>query len=153
MRFFRILSLLVLCGIAGGVAADEIIELSRAQLNADRQAIVSSSMGLTEDVGAVFWPLYRQYHGELDSLDDKLYGLIERYAALYVSGPVPDDQALALLKETHDLEAARLKLKKKYTKKFAKVLPGGLVARYFQVESKLDTLVRGSIASQIPLTK
>ena len=113
MRFFRIISLFVLCGIAGVVAADEVIELSRAQLNADRQAIVSKSLGLTDEDGAKFWPLYREYHGELDGIDDKLYGLIERYAALYVSGPVPDEQALALLKESTDLEIAKLKLKQK----------------------------------------
>jgi hypothetical protein len=153
MKFARIISLLVLFGFATGVVADEIIELSRAQLNADRQAIVSSGMMLTDEAGAKFWPIYREYHAELDSLDDKLYGLIERYAALYVNGGVPDEKAIGLVNELTDLEMTKLKLRKKYVKKFNKVLPGGLVARYFQIEHKLDTLVRVSIASEVPLTK
>jgi hypothetical protein len=38
-------------------------------------------------------------------------------------------------------------------KQFAKVLPGTKVARFYQIENKLDAVVRYEMAGQIPLVK
>jgi hypothetical protein len=42
-------------------------------------------------------------------------------------------------------------LKKKYARRFAKVMSPSRVARFFQIERKLDAVQNLSIAEQIPL--
>ena len=44
-----------------------------------------------------------------------------------------------------------LSLKKKYVRRFAKVLAPARVARFFQIERKLDAVQNLSIVEQIPL--
>ena len=42
-------------------------------------------------------------------------------------------------------------MKKGYVKKFKKVLPAKKVARYYQVENKLDAIIDVDLAREIPL--
>ena len=58
-----------------------------------------------------------------------------------------------LLDEYLGYQAAALKLRERYVGKFSKVLPGAKLARFFQIENKLDALTDLTIASNIPLTK
>ncbi len=44
-----------------------------------------------------------------------------------------------------------LALRKKYSRRFAKVLPPTRVARFFQIERKLDAVANISMAEEIPL--
>jgi hypothetical protein len=49
------------------------------------------------------------------------------------------------------LEEKKLALQKKYKDEMLKVLPAKTVARYFQVNSRLDKLAELTVASEIPL--
>ena len=51
------------------------------------------------------------------------------------------------------VEQARASLKAKYLPKFKKVLPAKKVARFYQVENKLDILILAEMAEQIPLAR
>ena len=51
------------------------------------------------------------------------------------------------------IEQARASLKAKYLPKFKKVLPAKKVARFYQVENKLDILILAEMAEQIPLAR
>jgi hypothetical protein len=45
------------------------------------------------------------------------------------------------------------KLKRKYVKRFMKVLPAKKVLRYYQIENKLDTIINMDLAATIPLAR
>jgi hypothetical protein len=61
--------------------------------------------------------------------------------------------AKKLLDESRTIEALRLKLGNDYIPKFRKVLPDTKVARYYQIENKINAILYYELAANIPLTK
>ena len=100
-----------------------------------------------------FWPLYEQYLLDQTEVDDSLSALIQDYARSYNSGSVSDEKAKDLLKQWMRVEKKSLKLKKKYTKKFRKVLPAKKVLRWLQLENKIDAVMHLDLAKEIPLAR
>ena len=62
-----------------------------------------------------------------------------------------DTKAKGLLERQLAFEDKRLALTKKYKDEMLKVLPAKTVARFLQVDSRLNKLVDLTIASEIPL--
>ena len=125
------------------------IELSRAVIETQRQALVAHSMILTGEEGRQFWPVYKEYRADVDEVGARVVTLIRDYAENHMT--LSNEQAKALLDEYLSIEKAKLRLKTKYVKKFRKALPDTQVRRYFQIENRLDAIVFVDLASQIPL--
>jgi len=125
------------------------IQTLRADLQADRQAVVAENLGLTDAEAPAFWPVYREYRNEIEKVNDRSVKLIGDYAAKYDT--MTDTDADAFFKEWLSIEKARADLRDKYVKKVRKVLPGKKAMRYFQIENKLDAVVNIGLVSQIPL--
>ena len=62
-----------------------------------------------------------------------------------------DANAKGLLDRSMVIEEKRVALEKRYAAEFLKVLPGKTVARFFQVETRLNNLINLELSSQIPL--
>jgi hypothetical protein len=165
MRFsFLALPVLLLCPLAVNAApaatAQEVrqeavskalIQATRTQINAERQQAITLSLPLSPTESDAFWPLYREYHGKIDLLNDRFYALVMEYAKAYPD--VGDEQAKKFIKAYNDIDEDRVKLREKYAKKFLKVIPATKVARYLQIEHRLDVLEALDASSQIPLIK
>ena len=65
-------------------------------------------------------------------------------AVVMLFGPVVARTATAL-------EGKKVALLKRYTGEMLKALPAKAVARWLQMESRVDTLIELAVASQIPL--
>jgi hypothetical protein len=128
-----------------------VIQASRTQINAERQQAVTLSLPLSPTESDAFWPLYREYHGKIDLLNDRFYKLVMEYAKAYPG--VSDEQAKAFLKEYNSIDENRVDLREKYGKKFLKTLPATKVVRYLQIEHRLDVLEELDASSQIPLVR
>src|SRR4029434_6258191 len=74
---------------------------------------------------------------------------LKEYAATYNS--MTDSQADKLMSNYMDFQKDKLNLEKDYVKKFKKILPTRKVARYFQLEHKLDAVIDYDLARAIPL--
>lgn len=127
------------------------IELTRAQIQKERQAIIAEAMKLTEDESLAFWPVYRDYRVEMARLGDRLVKVIKEFAA--TDATLNDEQATRLLNEYLDIKAKDISVKKKYAGTFRKVLPAPKVTRFFQLENKLDAVVNFDLAATIPLAR
>jgi len=127
---------------------DDINQL-RADIQADRQAVVAKNLGLTDEEGMTFWPLYREYRNALAPAGDRLTKLIMDYAKNWEA--VPDAQATAMLDEFLSIQKEQLRIKGEYVAKFRKLLPAKKVARFFQIENKLDAVVAVGLAANIPV--
>ena len=103
---------------SGGGSGGGDIELSRAQIQAERQAIVNRAMELTDSESTKFWPLYREYRTKMAEVTDRQIAVIKEYAATYDS--MTDDQADKLMSNYLDFQKDKLNLEKDYTKKFKK---------------------------------
>ena len=125
------------------------VELTRQQIQADRQALVAAGMELTDDQAAAFWPVYREYRNELAPVGDRQVELILGYASQY--GSVTDEYAEQMLKDFLDIQGKRLDIHKKYVNRFKDVLPFVLVARFYQIENKLDAIIAFDLAAGIPV--
>lgn len=128
-------------------AAD--IEAARSIMATERKILIMREMALTAEEAEAFWPLYDEYVAARRPLGDQRVKLITDYAANYQT--MTDEVAKGLLKDALEYETDVLKLKKKYIKRFQKVLPDIKVVRYFQLENKLDAIIDFDLASQIPL--
>ena len=121
----------------------------RADLQAERTKLVAANLELTEAEGAKFWPLYNEYRAKQSKLGDRTVALIEDYAKNYEA--LSNEKAKELLKRQFEIENDRLKLRRSYSGKFEKVLPAKKVARYYQIENKLDAALAYEAAQSIPL--
>jgi len=124
------------------------IESLRADLRADKTAIVTQVMHFTPEQSTAFWPVYKRYEADLVKLNDERVQLIKSYAEKYQN--VTDGDAKQMAEKSFDLEARRAELKKKYFKEFNKVLPATVSARFFQLEHRLDLLMDLKLAADLP---
>jgi len=142
---------LVVCAptVLAQVSETDQLQQLRGEIQADRQAVVAANLKLTEAEGAAFWPLYREYRGDMAKLGDRLQKLIQDYAVTYESATA--EQAKAMVDEMMSIQRADLKVKESYLPKFRKVLPEVKVARLLQIENKIDILIKLELAGAIPL--
>ncbi len=133
--------------LAGEYGAD--IEAARSIVKTERKILIMREMNLTPQEASAFWPLYDEYVTDRRMVGDLRVNVITTYAANYQK--MTNELAKELANDSIKYEERMLKLKKKYLKKFRKVLPDIKVVRYFQLESKLDAIINFDLASQIPL--
>ena len=124
-------------------------ELLKADLKAEKVAIVTENMELTDAQSQVFWPIYRKYDAELTVFNDQRFALIKDYADNYAK--MTDAKADTLTKQVFSLLEKRIKLQEKYYKEFAKALNPVLAAKFMQIERQINALVDLQISSEIPL--
>jgi hypothetical protein len=127
------------------------VELARSDIRTQKALIISKNLTLTDDEAVEFWPLHREYELELGKLQDERLELIKRYATQYQS--MTDADATKLAGDVFDLEGKRIDLKRKYFKKFSKVVPPLKAARFFQIENQLNMVLDLQIAAALPLIK
>jgi hypothetical protein len=147
------LGAVLLAGVAAPAHAQTAtdVQLTRAHIQTARQAIIAEAMELTEDESLVFWPAYRDYRVEMARLGDRLVKDITEFAS--ADATLSDEQATRLLNEYLDIRAKDISVKKKHVGKFRKLLPAPKVARFFQLENKLDAVVGYDLAGTIPLAR
>lgn len=127
------------------------MEVVREKLRADKKLFIAQNMQLTESEAKAFWPLYDRYQSDLVKLNDRTIKLIQDYVKNYKT--MTDEVAHKLLDEYLAIEADRLKLREAYRPQFMSALPARRVARYYQLENKIQAVVSYDLARQIPLIK
>ncbi len=127
------------------------LQLTRAVIGAQRQALITRAMDLSVEEMQDFWPLYREYRLEAAALGDRLVTFILTYAEHYPN--LTEAVADQLLTETIRVEQDRARLKAKYLPKFKQVLPARKVVRFYQLENKLDLAILAELAQEIPLAR
>ena len=146
-----VLFIALMCAATATVsqAQEGYIELLRSDVRAEKSAIITEVMQFTEAEASVFWPMQRDYEHELSKLSDARLELIKDFAAHYES--MTDEKARDLAKRSFSLEEKRTKLKWKYYKKMSKEISPITVARFFQVERQLNSLIDLQLSQELPL--
>jgi len=129
----------------------EAIEVTRDQVRTDRKAMVEKAMKLTDDEARGFWPIYDEYASELSKISDRTVTLITEFADNYRD--LRDPEALRMTDESLNIEQQKLAVKQRYAQRFATVLPGKKVARFFQVDRRLDAVMVLNISQAISLVE
>ena len=134
-----------------GQAAQANLDVLVDAIRSNRKALVAVNLKLTDDEAAKFWPVYDRYQKEINALGDRLVGVIQDYAANF--GTLSNDKAMKLVDDYLTIEADRIKVKRAYVDEFAKALPGRKVARFYQIENKMDAVIRYDLAATIPVVE
>lgn len=125
------------------------IALTRADIQKDRQTIVGKFMNLNESESRVFWPVYRDYRSAVATADDRMVAILEKLIERH--GVISDREADDLLDQYLTFEQEKLEVQYAYLRRFRKILPFKQVARLFQLENKMDAVVRYELATKVPL--
>jgi hypothetical protein len=134
----------------GGRAATEAgPDVLLNAIRANRKALVAVNLGLTDDEAVTFWPVYDRYQKEIGVVGDRLVGVIQDYTASFPD--LSNDKAMKLVEDYLAVEADRVRVRRAYVPEFSAVLPGRKVARLYQIENKMDAVIRYDLAATIPV--
>jgi len=131
------------------VTLENEIEAARKLMATERKLVLAGELVLTADESKAFWPVYNEYVAEMRTIGDDKVGLITDFADNYQD--MSDEFAERMLEDHLDIQGRALKVRRKYVKRFRKVLPPIKVAKLYQVENKLDAVLDYKLASQIPM--
>jgi hypothetical protein len=154
MKKFLLIAILITAAAPAAWAQfedDKAVQLTRSAIQTERQALLTANLELDAKESAVFWPLYEEYRKALESAIDTRVNLLNEYFASYES--LTDKEAIALLEKHLSWEKEVLKVRSAYAKKMSKSLSGKTVAKFFQIENKMDIIVEYELAGEIPLIK
>lgn len=146
---------LLLCIVALPVLAQDkpadTMQIVREKLQADKKLLVATNMDLTEKEAQAFWPIYESYQKDLGLVNGRMLVLLEDFAKNYQA--MTDEEAKKLVDDYLAIEQDRITLKQSYRPKLRKALPEKKVARYLQIENKVEAVIRYELAGRVPLVK
>jgi hypothetical protein len=137
--------------VAAQVSFQDEMELFGSYVETDRKAVLIANLDFTEEESAIFWPVHKQYRYSVNLTNDRLVKLIKKFADNYDN--LSDEMASELMIDSLDIEEDKLILKRMYTEKLLDVLPPNKVARFFQLENKMDAYMRVGLTEGVPLIK
>jgi len=127
---------------------DSTIEAIRAEMQSDRTTVINAAMELNDKDAQAFWPIYRRYEYDRSKLDDRRVAVIKKYAEKYPA--LTDADAKTMAQEMFDCEARITAVKQKYFKEFSKVLPALTVAKFFQLDHRVDLVMDLKVEASFP---
>lgn len=134
-----------------GTADAANLQILLDTIRANRKALVAANLQLTDAEATAFWPLYDKYQAELNAVQDRAAKVIQEYTAAFPN--LSDEKALQLANDWLAAEADRVKIRQTYLPQFEKVLPGRKVVRFYQIENKMDAVIRYDLAEEIPVVE
>jgi len=155
MRILAVCMLLVIVAATQTVEVkakpltDTDIQLLRSDVQSAKNEVIAHTMQFTDPESKAFWPLYRDYARDQQTIGDARYQLIKDYAERY--GSMSDATANDLTQRSINIESRLVALREEYWPKFEKALGAKRAAKFYQVDSRLTLMVNLQLASEIPL--
>ena len=155
MKLLKILLLVIAATLVTPAFAEDNssnnMEIQKQKAMADKKALVSANMNMTDAKAKGFWPIYEAYQKDLAKNNDQLAALINSYADQFKSNTLTDASAKELLTKQWAIEESEIDLRRQYLAIASTVLPTIKAARYIHIEQKLRAALRFELAKQIPL--
>jgi hypothetical protein len=134
-----------------GVAEDTELAILRDTIRANKKALVAASLTLTDAESEKFWAVYDRYEKDMKAVNDRLVALVDDYTKNFKT--LSNEHAEKLVQEYLSVEEARNKVRRDYLADFGGALPGKKVARFYQIENKIEAVVRYDLAGEIPVVE
>lgn len=129
----------------------ERVEIAQNLIRVGTRQVLEAELLLDDDEQEGFWKLYDEYDAERVQIGNRYIVLVGAFAERYETGTLTDDDANELLDLSFDIQSDTIELKKRYVARFREVLPGIKVARFYQLENKIQAEVDAALALAIPL--
>lgn len=146
-----ILALFVISTVNAQFFKQSDIDIYKSDINKQAKKLVKENLDLTPEQAKVFWPLYDEYRSESDKILNEEIKLIEDYLMNYYM--LDDAKALELMRKTSELRRNKLDLQDEYMNKMVKVLPAKVVGKFFQIDNRLELMIKQQRTEKIPLVR
>lgn len=120
-------------------------------IRANRRAMIAVNLNLSPEEAEKFWPVYERYDKEISAISDRVAAIVQDYIASFRD--LSNDKGLQLMGDYLAAEADRIKVRQTYLPEFAKVVSGRTAARFYQIENKMDAVIRYDLAATIPVVE
>jgi Spy/CpxP family protein refolding chaperone len=150
IRTLAAAALVSLAAAAAAQSVKETLEVSRQAIESQRRVLVAGALPLTDAEADAFWPLYDAYEKERRPLDERANELVADFLA--AAAGLTDAQAKAMVEEALKIEEERLRVRRTWLGRMGKAIPARKLVRFYQIDNKLDSVVRADVARQVPLT-
>jgi len=153
-RFSRLLILLSTVGlcllpaIASSAHNDPKTVAILEELEANRRLVVAENMTVAASMPA-FWDVYDAYRSEISALQNQEFNLLSEFRDHFED--LTDPRANDLMTNYFELEQKMLAVRTAYIAKFNGVISPKKTLRFYQIESKLDSIIRSDVSSVTPL--
>jgi len=137
--------------LQAGEADEASLEILRDTLHSNKKAIVDVNLALSDSEARAFWPVYDRYQKDLAAVQDRLVQVIEDYRANF--GSMTDEKARKLVDDYLAVERDRAEVRRAFLGPISEVLPGRKVMRFYQIENKIDAVLRYELAATIPVVE
>ena len=131
--------------------AQDDLQAASEVIRHQKRIYMEKIMELNAQEREAFWALYAEYETGLSKLRSKRIELAVKF--LQSHGSLSDADALDMLNQKLELDAADLKFKQSYVAKFMQVLPGRKVVRFYQAENRFDTAATAELYRNIPVIR
>jgi len=128
---------------------DTDIQLLRSDVQSGKNDIIAHTMQFTDAESTAFWPVYRDYARDQQTIGDERLQLIKDYAKNFDS--MNDDKAKDMVQRMINIDAKTSNLRQDYWPKFMKALGAKRAAKFYQVDNRISLIVNLQLASIIPL--
>ena len=128
---------------------DADIQLMRQDVQAQKNQIITDTMKFSESEAAAFWPVYKEYAAEQQSIAAKRLNVILDYARNIEK--MDDPKAHDLSQRMFAIDDEIQSLRKAYYPRFEKALGAKRAAKFYQVDNRLNLIVNLQLSSEIPL--
>ena len=139
----------LVAAVAPAQTVTDTLEVTRQAVESQRRILVAGALPLTDAEADAFWPLYDAYEKERRPLDERANKLVADFLA--GASSLTDSQAKAMVEEALEIEEGRVRMRRAWLGRMLKAIPPRKVARFYQIDNKLDAVVRADISRQIPL--
>ena len=98
-----------------------------------------------------FWPIYEDYRADIEIVQDQYAELVAGYAANYLN--LSEDAADTMINEYFAIQMGLLEVRQGYVGRFRGVLSAQKLARFYQIENKIDAVAQLILMKDIPLVE
>ena len=146
-RKISILSLAILLPFS--VMSQDLLDLLKTEINFEKRALVAEGMDISSVESPDFWNIYTDFENEINSLGDRRINNIKKFYDNYED--MSDEVAGDIAKTYLSIKGDRIKIYKKYYKKFSSLIGDRRAVRLFQIMDQIQLLIDLQIASEQPL--
>ena len=129
----------------------EDLSTEHVTISANKKLQIAKYMVFTEQEDKFFWNVYADYEKEMDNVYRQKFELLKEFQQGNDGHTITDDQANEMLDRFFGLETQMMSIKQNYLPKFRSILPGRKVARFYQIDNKLDAIVNHELAIKVVL--
>jgi uncharacterized protein Yka (UPF0111/DUF47 family) len=145
----KVFGLIFGLAISGVVVAQDLVDMVKRDINAERRTIVAEAMDIATDKQTEFWKTYNELEKELSILMDRRVSNISKFAENYDN--ITDDIADDLSNSYFEIHGKRVKLYKTYYKKLSKIIGKKEAARFVQLLGQIQLIIDMQVAAELPL--